>query len=155
MAEAVRQSQAEVYGELAQLFEGVSEKAASHRVGLGEWSAKETLAHLIAGERETQTWVTDLINDDERRSDRFENPTNVLARLQAIVAVYPMVEDLLTEFGRCQAETAAMLERLPDELVARRGSFARLGYAFLQFPGYHERSHFDQMREAIEAAKTS
>ncbi len=152
MAETVRQSQAEVQAELAQLFEGVSEEAASHRPGAGEWSAKETLAHLIATERETQTWITDLINDAERWSDRFENPTNVLARIQALVAVYPTVAELLAEFGRSQAETVAMLEGLPGELVARRGSYVRLGYALLELPGHHERGHLDQMREAIQAA---
>lgn len=155
IAEALHQVQAQIYVELAQLLEGVSDEEASHHPAPGEWSVRETLAHLIVSERETQTWITDLINDDERWSDRFENPTNVWARLKAIVAVYPTLPELLEQLERGQAETIAMLEALPLEFVVRKGSYTRLGYNSLSMPGYHERSHFDQIRGAIEVARAT
>jgi len=139
---------------LYEFFAGVSEQEAGFKPASDEWSAKETLAHLIIGERETQAWVADLINDDERWSDRFENPTNVAARVQATVRVYSKLHDLLEEYKRTEAETLAMLAALPDEFVASKRNFVRFCYAQLELPNYHTYQHLDQMRAAVEAARS-
>ena len=130
----------------------MSEAEASHRPAPGEWNAKETLAHLIAGERETHVWIADLINCDERWSDNFENPTNVPARIGATTAVFSTVSALLDELKRNESETAAMLDALPPEFVARKGSYWRLGHNLLQAPE-HAATHRNQIRTAIEAAR--
>jgi hypothetical protein len=42
---------------------------------------------------------------------------------------------------------------LPEDLVARRGSYWRLSYNMVEAP-YHFNLHLEQMRSAAEAAKT-
>lgn len=152
LAEAVRQMHVQLDAELDTCFEGVPEGEVAHRPAADEWSAKDTLAHLIAAEREAHAWIADLINDDERWSDRFENPTSVPARICAIVTVFPTVPALLQELKRHQAETVAMLAALPVEFVARKRSYWPLGRDLLETPE-HFRTHFNQIRAAIEAAR--
>jgi len=137
--------------ELEGLFQRVSEEAASFRPAPEAWSAKETLAHLIASERWLHGWVTDMIGGNEPWYDDWGG--NVPARHAALLAVYPTVVALLEELKRCELETVALLVALPPEFVARKGSYTRLGYLMLESPGLHTRQHLEQIREAIEAAK--
>jgi len=152
LAEAIGRVYAEMDAELTACFEGVSEEDAAFCPAPGEWSAKETLAHLIIAERETHAWISDLINDDERWSDTFGNPTNVPVRVAASVAAYPSVADLLGELRRNAAETVTMLAALPAEFVAHKASYWRLGYMLFQTPE-HVRTHANQIRMAIAAAR--
>ena len=147
LAEAVRRINAEVEPEIEQCFTGVSDAEASHRPEPGEWSAKETLGHIIAGERDNHLWIAGLVSGQE--PDTF--PDNVTARYSGMSAVYS-ISALLDELKRNQAETVAMLAALPPEFVARKGSYWRIGYNLLQPPS-HTRDHFVQMRAAIEAAR--
>lgn len=153
LAEAVRKIHEEGDQEIGRCFEGVTEAEASRQPAPGEWSALEVVAHFIAEERENQAWITDLINDDERWSDRLENATNTPVRVQAIVAVRPTIEEMLAEMRRSKAETAAMLAMLPPELVARKGSYVRLGRGLMQLTLAHVHEHAAQIREAIQAAR--
>jgi ribosomal protein L17 len=59
---------------------------------------------------------------------------------------------LLEELQRNEQETAAMLAALPEEFVARKGGYWRVGYSVLQAPD-HTRMHFEQIREAVAAAR--
>jgi hypothetical protein len=152
LAEAVRRMHADLTAEVDKCLEGVSEAEAAYRPAAKEWNALETVAHLIAAERENQTWITDLLNDDERWSDRFENPTNVPARIGATVAAYPTLSAIVDAWKRSMAETAAMLDVLPPEFVAHKGSFWRLGRDLLQAPE-HVQEHSAQIRAAIQAAR--
>ncbi len=52
-----------------------------------------------------------------------------------------------------RAQEAAMLLELAEELKARKGVLWGLGQNMLQYPGFHERAHMDQIRAAIEAAR--
>jgi hypothetical protein len=153
LAEAVRKTHEEGNQEIGRCFEGVTEAEASRQPAPGEWSALEVVAHFIAEERENQAWITDLINDDERWSDRLENATNTPARVQAIVAVRPTIEEMMAEMRRSKAETAAMLAALPPGLVARKGSYVRLGRGLMQLTLAHVHEHAVQIREAIQAAR--
>jgi hypothetical protein len=151
LAEAVRQTYQELDTELSAFLADVSEEEAAHHPAPDEWSVKETLAHLIAGERGFHQWITDLIGDSEPWYDRWGG--NVPARHEALLSVYPTLPVLLEELKRGEAETVALLMVLPPEFVARKGSFTRLGYYLLEMPGYHTRTHLDQMRQAVEAAR--
>jgi membrane-associated protease RseP (regulator of RpoE activity) len=153
LAEAMRTIYAEVEREIARCFEGATDAEATWQPVPGEWSALEVVAHLIAEDRENQAWITDLINDDERWSDRYENPTTVASRLKAIVATYPTTGEMLEEMRRSKAETVAMLAALPPELVARKGSYVRLGRGLMQLTLYHVQEHTEQIKEAIRAAR--
>jgi uncharacterized protein YndB with AHSA1/START domain len=133
---------------LAQALAGVAEAEASHRPADGEWSAQETLAHLIVSERETHAWITELINDGERWSDNWANLAVVPARLQSIVSAYSTTADLLQEVQRGQATTIAMLANLPLAFVARKGSYWRLAYNLLDGQS-HAQVHLEQIQAAL------
>jgi len=149
-AEAARKMYAGFDAELAACLEGVSEVEAVHQPAPGEWSVKETLAHLVLNEREIHAWITDLIVGDERWSDA--NPTNVPARLGAATAVFSTLPALVEELECHEAETVAMLAALPSEFMAHRGSYWRLAHIILQSPD-HFQSHIGQIRAAIAAAR--
>ncbi len=153
LADAIRQIYAETDAELDGFLDSISEDEAAYQPAPDQWSVKQTLAHLIAGERGWPDWLSNMINDDEPWHDRFENPTVVPARLKATQAVFPTVSALVEELKRDEAETIAMLAALPSEFVARKGTYTRLCYYLLEMPGYHTRLHLDQMREAVAAAR--
>jgi len=74
------------------------------------------------------------------------------ARIDATLATYPSLPELSAAYKRSANETASLLERLPKEFRENKGSFWRIAYN--AFEGdYHFFSHFDQMKEAIEAAR--
>jgi uncharacterized protein YndB with AHSA1/START domain len=152
LAEVLQQMYASLQAEVAACFEGVSDGEATFHPAPGEWSAVETVAHLIAGERENQAWIADLINDDERWPDRFENPTAVPARITATAGQYPTPQAILEELRHSHAEVVAMIAALPDDLLGRKGSYWRLGRDLQQAPD-HVREHIGQIRAAIEAAR--
>ncbi|HEY46400.1 MAG: hypothetical protein AMJ88_14295 [Anaerolineae bacterium SM23_ 63] len=150
LAERIRAIDAEVMAELRALFDGVSEAEADYNPAPEAWSAKETLAHLIVGEMGGQVGITSLINDNE--PEYGENFANVRARLQALVAVTPTIPELLDRLEKGKEETASLIERA-SALRARKGVLWGLGQGYLQLPGVHERTHMDQIRAAIEAAR--
>jgi uncharacterized protein YndB with AHSA1/START domain len=150
LADAARKMYASMDAELARCLEGVSEAEALHQPAPGEWSVKETLAHLVIDQREWHVWITDLITGDERWSDI--NPTNVPARLAAAMIAFPTAPLLVEELKRHEAETVAMLAALPPEFMAHRGSCWRLGYITLVSPD-HFQTHLGQIRAAIEVAR--
>jgi len=150
LAEAVGKIDADFQAHLAKTFEGVTDAQAGRDPRPGEWSAKDVLCHLIAGERDTHAWIIDLIGGQERWSDDW--PGNIRTRHAGILASFPNVPALLEELCRNQAETAALLAALPAAFVARRGSLWRLGYSLLQAPD-HNNEHITQIRAAVESAR--
>lgn len=154
LAAAVRQANAAARGELASALANVSDELAARRPAPGEWNALEVLAHLISHERELQTWITDLLCDDERWSDRFENTEIVPARITAIARAYSRLAEMVDALHRSQEETADMLAALPPEFVAHRGTYWRLGRTLLgdAYPSSHVQEHAAQIRAAVAAA---
>jgi len=154
LAEAVRGANAEARAELASVLADVSDVQAAHRPAPGEWNALEVLAHLVSHERELQTWITDLLCDDERWPDRFENTEVVPARIAAIARAYPRLAEMVDALHRSQEETAGMVATLPPEFVAHRGTYWRLGRTLLEDaqPSSHVREHAAQIRAAVASA---
>jgi uncharacterized protein YndB with AHSA1/START domain len=136
---------------LVEIFKGVSEAEASRQPSPGEWSANENLAHLIHSERGWHTWISDLANGQEPHYDDYGS--NLQCRVDATVAAYPTFAELLGELKRNRTETVVMVSKLPEDFMARKGSFWRLCYNLLETP-YHFNEHCDYMRAAIAAAKT-
>jgi len=151
LAAALRQINARLLERLDSLLSGVSEDEASRRPAPGEWNALEVLAHLIIVERETHSWLTDMINDDERFSDRYSDSTNVSARLSALLAVHPAVRQLLEVVHESLRETEGIVAALPDELVAHRGSYWRIGHNLLQ-ADQHWDEHMSQIKDALRSS---
>jgi len=151
LAAALRQINARLLDRLDSLLSGVSEDEANRRPAPGEWNALEVVAHLIVAERETHSWLTDMINDDERFSDRYSDSTNVSARLLALLAVHPTARQLLDAVHESLHETEVIIEALPEEAVAHRGSYWRIGHNLLQ-ADQHWDEHMSQIKDALRGS---
>ncbi len=149
LAEKVEAQYTQLESELHAVFEGVTEAEASKRPAPQEWSAKETVAHLVGTERWLQEWIGTLIDGD----DVLSFSANVFQRSAALAATYATNADMLAEFHRSRRETVELLRSLPAEFVTNsRGSYHRAGMTILNYDT-HDREHFNQMREAIKAAQ--
>jgi uncharacterized protein YndB with AHSA1/START domain len=138
--------------ELAELFNGVSEKEAGFRAEPDGWSAKDTLAHLIESEARNLDFIQDLLQDNEREFP--DEGGNVRLRLEAMQASAPTAAALLHELENRQKETIHLL-RHAEKLKARKGALWRQGRGWLEIPLAHERGHMEQIKEAIQAARAA
>lgn len=149
LAENIQKLYAGLYQKLVQSLEGVNEEQAVYHPAPHEWSVKEVLAHLIATERETHSWIAGLIEGQEAD---FTYHANLPARITAIVSAFPGLAELLSELQRNMAETVALLSSLPQEFVTRKRSYWRLGYDLLETPLHYE-DHISQIRAVLEAER--
>jgi uncharacterized protein YndB with AHSA1/START domain len=147
LAKALRPVYARLDAELAGIFAGVSESQAAQPPAHSAWSAKETLAHLVATERAAHAWAALMTLGLD--IDQWGNA--VRPWISAIAEGHPTVPELLEALKGARAETLRMLAALPDEFVGHKGSYAQVGLVFLQKLPAHTRAHFEQIRAAIEA----
>lgn len=141
---------AAVMTDLRTMFEGVTEDQAGFAPGAQEWSAKESVAHLIDSERYTQANINELLYDGQREFP--DNAGNVVERFRATLDVTPSIPELLDRLERSKDESLALLSRA-GKLKARKGVLWKLGQAMLQFPDQHDRSHMEQIELALNAAR--
>ena len=150
LSRAVAGQYTEARQALRSFFADVSEAEASHRPAAAEWSAREVLAHLIHSERGFQNNVGEMVTGAEPVYDDFGE--NLLARVEATVAVYPTIADLLAAYERSTDETVALLVHLPEEATGRKSSYWRLALIALDNP-FHFRGHLEQMGDAVQSAR--
>jgi uncharacterized protein YndB with AHSA1/START domain len=149
-ADRLAEVNAEVLAEVKAVFQGVSESEADFRLSPKDWSAKEALAHLILSEVFLQNWIAERQYDAEREfSDQGENS---LEQLQGLVTVTPTIEGLLDRLESTQRETIEFLRRI-EQFNSRPGTIWTLALNTLSVPGTHERSHLEQIKETLAAAK--
>lgn len=139
-----------VDAELAGCFDGVSEEEAWARPAPDEWSAREVVAHLLDGEGDGHAFIADLVLGAERLTDAPYQNSDLRTRVTA--GSYPTVAELLAAHRRLEGQTLAILAGLPDEFVARKGSYWRLAYGFTQARD-HYGEHFAQIRAAVANAR--
>jgi uncharacterized protein YndB with AHSA1/START domain len=146
-AESVRAEFAAAHRELVALFEGVGEDEAARRPAETEWSARETLAHLLMNEY----W--NLMNvSTEAQGAQPPNYANDLGSVAALAASFPAVADLLQAFERAWNATADAIAAMPQDLQKRRFSLMNMAQVY-QYTPVHTRGHFDQIRNAVAAAR--
>ncbi|HEY4666233.1 MAG TPA: SRPBCC domain-containing protein [Anaerolineales bacterium] len=151
-AHKLRQLDAEVIGEIREVFRGISEAEAEFAPP-GEWSAKQNLAHLIKDEEENLHRIGQYLNDSEAQYvDAWENRWEPL---DAILGVSPSVEELIDRLAKAKETTALVLEASEEPLRARKGVMWRIGMNMLHFPGSHEREHLEQVKRTLEAARAA
>lgn len=149
LSEAVRKNYAEDMLRLSKLLETAQDSETSFSPGPVEWSVKDILAHLIHEERDHHSTIQDLVFSQERVADGLGS--NLTDRIRATVSAYPSVENLLAELKACQTETISLIAYLPDEFVAMKGSFWRMGYQLLE-NSFHTREHESQIATTLGAA---
>lgn len=147
LAAVIRSRYEKSLAEIHTFITSITEEEASFKPEPGEWSVKQTLAHLIHSERSYQNWVAEVTTGFESFADDWGG--NLEARLDALIAVYPTLTEQWQAFERAAAETIELLARLPEELVTHKGSFFRIAYNFMEDP--HHLAHLDQMYAAVEA----
>ncbi|MDH5505952.1 MAG: SRPBCC domain-containing protein [Anaerolineae bacterium] len=147
-AAELRQLYAQYSRQLEAIFAGVSQEQASYRPGHKEWSAKETLAHLLLTER----WVHFVILTALAGKPRAKFGENDLNLLTALAGAYPTISDLLTEFQRAQDITIAAVEGIPAGFMRSKPRSHMLSHLLLKELLYHSKDHFDQIEAAILAA---
>jgi uncharacterized protein YndB with AHSA1/START domain len=150
LAKRVRLIYDESLTRLETCFKGVSEAEADREPGPGEWSAKQTLAHLIQTERGWIANLDDSVGGYPRLSDDWGG--NLPAHINATVAAYATVRGMLDELKRLAVEMVAFLAALPPSFVERKASY--FIYAFQVFElESHTISHIDQVNAALAAAR--
>jgi uncharacterized protein YndB with AHSA1/START domain len=150
-AEELSHSINKIYAEMAAerdvLFDGVTEEEAAVRPAPDSWSAKETLVHLLYTERWLHLAISCALSD--QRTGGFANQLDLIA---AVAHVYTL-KDLLEELKRSERVTIASFKVLPDEFVADKRKFFSLVNNLGQGFAWHTRAHFEQIKEAIQAAR--
>jgi uncharacterized protein YndB with AHSA1/START domain len=145
LAAQAREVYDQLDAELDAILEGVSDQEAATPPAEGEWSVMQVLAHLVLGERTTHLGTAMRINDQVL--DAF--PGNSPAPIEALIAVYPTLADMVALWKRTEAETVALLARLPEELVARKGVYIQMIEGLVWGIPNHTRGHYAQMRRVI------
>lgn len=146
LAEQTAQIFTELDQELDALFAGVTDEAASARPTSEEWSAKETVAHLIYTERWTQLNISLIVGG--QKTPGFHNDLGTIA---AMADAYATTADIVAELKRAEATTVAAIANLSDDFVANKSRYFLLA-GIPQFTPGHHRLHFQQMQAAIQAA---
>ena len=131
---------------LAEAFAGVDDEGAARRPADGGWSPREVLCHLVSSERGTHDYITQLVGGQEHWIDEW--PGNLEITHAGLLAVFPTPGGLLKELRRNRSETWAMLAALPEEFVARKGSYWRLAYGLIE-GRIHDDGHLAQIQAAL------
>ncbi|MCB8967517.1 MAG: SRPBCC domain-containing protein [Ardenticatenaceae bacterium] len=148
-AETVRELYDQLRTELDDLLADVTEEEAAHVLDEDGWNVKEVLAHLVQSERNLQLSLALQISDQPAAGF----PNNPPAWTKAVTAVYPTLGDMVALWQRTLAETVALVAHFPNTLIQRKATYLNTGTTLLLgFPS-HTRTHFRQIREAIQAAR--
>jgi uncharacterized protein YndB with AHSA1/START domain len=149
LADALREKHMQLDAELDQLVAGIPEEIMAARPGANEWSANENLAHLIFTERFQQMWLWSIVGGDDWIGWRDNNITQIAG----ILAVHPSSAELIAEFKRAEASTAAAVAALPASFPQEyKSAYIQWGQNQLNLSD-HTREHLEQMRLAVEAVK--
>ena len=150
LADAVGVIYKDIETKLDAFLVGVNEDEASFNPADSGWSVKRNLGHFIHGERSYQIYIGDMVSGYERYADDWGGNVNEL--LDAIIAIYPTVPELVAEYKRNMAETLYLLANLPEDFVSHKGSYWRMAFNALQDP-FHFDGHIEQMQAALDAAR--
>jgi uncharacterized protein YndB with AHSA1/START domain/uncharacterized damage-inducible protein DinB len=152
LAGQVRLKYDESLHRLETCFMGVSETRADREPAPGEWSAKQTLAHLIHTERGWISNLDDAVGGYERLADDWGG--NLPAHINATVRAYGTVRAMLDELNRLSIEMVAFLSTLPDSFVERKASYFLNAAQMLELES-HTISHIDQINAALAASQNA
>jgi uncharacterized damage-inducible protein DinB len=131
-------------------FKDVSESEADQEPAAGEWSAKETLAHLIHSERGWISNLDDAVGGYERFADDWGG--NIPAHIIATTKAYPTFRTMLDELKHLSIEMVAFISTLPNSFVERKASYFLNAVQVLELES-HTLSHIDQIKAALAAAR--
>jgi uncharacterized protein YndB with AHSA1/START domain len=150
LAKQIRLKYDDALSRLESCFKDVSDAESEWEPAPGEWSAKQTLAHLIQTERGWIANLDDSVGGYERLSDDWGG--NLPAHINATVKAYGTVRSMLDELRRLSVEMVAFLAALPNSFVERKASYFLNASQLLELES-HTISHIDQINTALSLAR--
>lgn len=150
LADLIRKSYAENITLLENTLRGVNDAEASFVPTPGEWSAMHTLAHLLQSEVGWQNQIGEMVGGHEGFYDDYGG--NLLARVEATTLVYPTLAEMVAAYKLATQETIFLIERLPEEFLARKATYWRMATGAQQ-SSFHIQPHISQIAAAVEAAR--
>ena len=148
--EAVSQRVDGIEADLEALIAGVPEEALAAKPSANEWSANETLAHMVWAERWYQQVLWILMTTGEvipwGVNNRFQ--------LDGLLATHPTGAALMAELRRTLREQVEMIHAIPDETLAVKPLYHQIA-GVLSLTGEHCRRHYTQIGAAIRQARTA
>ncbi len=152
LAQKARHMYDDALGRLQDCFKDVTEPEADREPSPGEWSAKQTLAHLIHTERGWIANLDDSVGGYERLADDWGG--NLPAHINATVAAYGTFKRMLEELKCLSDEMVAFLAALPNTFIERKASYFLNAVQVLELES-HTISHIEQINSALTAARKS
>jgi uncharacterized protein YndB with AHSA1/START domain len=146
--EAVSARVAGIEDDLEGLIAGATREALAAKPSPTEWSANETLAHMVWAERWYQQVLWILMTTGEvipwGENNRFQ--------LDGILATHPDGVALMAELRRTLREQVEMIHAIPDATLAVRPLYNQIA-GVLSLTGEHCRRHYTQIEQAIVQAR--
>jgi uncharacterized protein YndB with AHSA1/START domain len=145
---ALEKLHSELEDGLRKSLEGATEEETTRRPAPTEWSARETIMHLLGLDRGYVMILQARISGDEFTYASV----NDLTVIGTQAAQFNSTQEIVAELKRTRAEIVALMRAMPAERAARRGVFA---FFVQQLMGIrdHDKEHFGQITRAIEAAR--
>ena len=116
MADYYTNIYADLDADLTAIIKDADDTKASKKPADDQWSAKETLAHLVLVQRHNRDWTSNYV-EGPRRINGYQRSQG---RIDALLMVYPTLNDLHEELRRKWQESIAMIRNLPEEVEARK-----------------------------------
>jgi uncharacterized protein YndB with AHSA1/START domain len=131
--------------------QGLTDDEASRSPAKGEWSVKEVLAHLSITERDQQCFGFCVAVDGWVDTGPGDSAA-LSGRLAAALEVTPALGGMVSRFLTDEAETVALMRRLPAETVAHKARFHRFSQYMVGLPA-HTQAHIEQIKATIQAVR--
>lgn len=138
----------DAYCAISDVLRFTPDEAARTAPAPGEWSALETVAHLVITERDLHLMIASLYAQDGRWSDGEE--AGDAERIAALFSTYPAVPGMLSALRHAFAETQALLAQLPPDAPRHRAAWVRSARSVLTM-----RLHLEEHTEQVRAACTA
>ena len=151
LADLLVEQYGQVNTELKAAVEGVTEEEAAEPPAGGEWSVKQVLAHLSEGERAFHVFLVNMAVNGWLDAGPIY-PDQILGRLEAVLAVTPTLQGLVDRFITDEAETEAIIRRLPETTMAHKARFRRIAQFVIYGPD-HTREHIEQIEKTVAAVR--
>ncbi len=148
LVDRVCRSQEEALAALWSTVGGLAEEPAGMPPAPGEWSAKQTLAHLCACEAGFRWWAMDVLLGREAHWIEARWPE----QFAGVLATAPALNVLMGRLEREMAESRAFVAALTPEHRAFKPDYRAIALMALGFAD-HVSGHIDQIERTAEAVR--
>jgi uncharacterized protein YndB with AHSA1/START domain len=149
LAVLVKESYQGFNSEIDEIFNGATEEDAAFRPGLRDWSAKDTLVHLLYTERWLHLAISCVVSD--QRPGGFFNQLELIR----VMSDSYSLEDLIAELKKSEQITVDLIAALPEDFVSDRRKYFGFSRTFGQGFAQHSHSHLPQIKAGIKAARNA